>query len=70
MVVALSLASMSALILCLDLSFSYFLDLMTFKKDTITFSSNMIYGPLRVALRGSYVYTTDFDMDTDKLIGL
>ena len=69
-VVALSLASMSALILCLDLSFSYVLDLMTFKKDTITFSSNMIYGPLRVAWRVIYVYTTDFDMDTDKLMGL
>ena len=70
LVVALSLASMSALILCLDLSFSYFLDLMTFKKDTITFSSNMIYGPLRVAWRVIYVYTTDFDRDTDKLMGL
>ena len=56
--------------LCLDLSFSYVLDLMTFKKDTITFSSNMIYGPLRVAWRVIYVYTTDFDMDTDKLMGL
>jgi len=43
---------------------------MTFKKDTITFSSNMIYGPLRVAWRVIYVYTTDFDRDTDKLMGL
>ena len=43
---------------------------MTFKKDTITFSSNMIYGSLRVAWRGIYVYTTDFDRDMDKLIGL
>ena len=43
---------------------------MTFKKDTITFSSNMIYGSLRVARRRVYVYTIDFDIDTDKVIGL
>ncbi len=30
----------------------------------------MIYGPLWVAWRVIYVYMTDFDMDTDKLIGL
>lgn len=30
----------------------------------------MIYGSLGVAWRVIYVYTIDFDMDTDKLIGL